>query len=149
MSLADVLERTADLLTSTLVPGTLKKVYPLPPQSSPQASVLPAAYPRAASGETNYSVSQRVITHTLEIVAMVARADAVSKLLPDAWTKATVLLEPMMAAFEGSMSLGAQQYFDARVVQYEIGPASYLDAQYMTLILTVSIKEKLAVTMSA
>jgi hypothetical protein len=144
MSLAELITLNGTLLETELVPTPLKKVYPIAPQSAPQASVLPAAYSRPGSGEVDYTPSQRIINHTIEVVVLVARTES----QPEDYSTAMPLLEPMVAVYESSMSFGTAYYYGARITGYEIGPVTYLDANYLGLILQLAIKEKRAVSMS-
>jgi hypothetical protein len=135
----------------TLVPATLKTVYPKPPQASPPDAALPAGFLRYMGSVVSYSASQRQTIYTIELIALVRR----SANLPDDYDAAIPLVDPMVQTWEQYTSLGAAQYFDARVTSVEVGPASFStasdtggDAQYVAVIATLQVKEKTAVSMS-
>lgn len=145
MSLADMLAKSAAALTTALVPGTLTTVYAKPPEAPPPAAQLPAALQRPLSGPVDYTPSQRIVTHTWELHVLVARTQE----LPLDYDAALPLLEPIIAVYEASMSLGTATYFDVRPTGYEIGPASYGEGNnYLAITLTVTGKEKTAVTLT-
>jgi len=144
MSLAELITLNGTVLEAALVPATLMKVYPIAPQSAPQASILPAAYSRPGSGEVDYTVSQRIINHSIEVVVLVARGEN----QPDAYAAVMPLLEPLIAVYEGNTTFGKSYYYGIQVTGYEIGPVTYLDANYLALILTVAAKEKRGVSLT-
>lgn len=150
MSLADAASRVAARV-GTLVPGTLTMVFAKPPDSAPDAASLPAAFMRPMSGVVSYTGSQRVVSHTIEIVVLVQR----TKDLPSDYNAAIPIIEPMFGLFEQYTTLGDVVYFDAKITGYEVGPAGFSsasdvagDAQYVAVVLTLTVKEKFGVSMS-
>lgn len=142
MSLADVISKSATRL-ETLVPATLTAVYEHPPQAPIPNGQLPAAFQRPDTGTVDYTGSQRVVVHSFHVIVLVARtAD-----LPQDYSAAMPLLEPILAVYEADTSLSTATYYDARVVDYDVGPVTYLDAHYVAIALTVQVKEKTAVSM--
>ena len=145
MSLTDMLFKSATVLGTALVPATLKKVYGNPPESAPPATMLPAAMQRPLSGPIDYTVSQRIVTHTWELIVLVARTVD----MPADYSAAMALLEPIIAVYEANIALGTAVYFDVRPTGYEIGPASFGEGNnYLALTITMTGKEKQAVTMT-
>jgi hypothetical protein len=137
---------------ATLVPTTLTSVYPSAPQAAPTDASLPAGFARATGApDVSYTASQRVIRWSFELVALVRR----SANLPDDYDAAIPLVEPLIELWEQYTGLGAAHYYDARVTNVEIGPASFNvasdtggDAQYVAVVATLTVKEKTAVSMS-
>jgi hypothetical protein len=143
MSLADVIAKSATRLES-LIPATLTAVYAKPPQAAIPDAVLPAVFQRPDTGTVDYTGSQRVVIHSFHVIALVARTQD----LPTDYSAAMPLLEPLIAVYEADTQLGTATYFDARVVDYDVGPVTYQDAHYVAIALTVQVKEKTAVPMS-
>ena len=143
MSLADVIAQSADRL-ETLVPAVLTKVYATPPQAAVSAGMLPAVFQRPDTGTVEYTASQRVVLHQFHVIGLVSRSEE----LPTDFSAAMPLLEPLLAVFEADTSFSTPTYYDAKVIDYDIGPVTYLGAFYLGLALTVQVKEKTAVSMS-
>ena len=143
MSLADVIAKSAARL-GTLVPGVLAKVYATPPQAAVSAGMLPAVFQRPDTGTVEYTASQRVVLHQFHVIGLVARSEE----LPTDFSAAMPLLEPLIGVYEADTSLGTATYYDARVIDYDIGPVTYLGANYLGIALTVQVKEKTAVAMA-
>ena len=143
MSLADVIAKSAARL-ETLKPADLTAVYATPPQAAPPAGQLPAVFQRPDTGTVEYTASQRVVLHQFHVIGLVARSEE----LPTDFSAAMPLLEPLIGVYEADTSLGTATYYDARVIDYDIGPVTYLGANYLGIALTVQVKEKTAVSMS-
>ena len=143
MSLQDVIAKSAVRLT-TLVPDTLIAVYEKPPQAPIPNGQLPAAFQRPDTGLVDYTASQRVVTHRFHVIALVARTEE----LPEDYSAAMPLLEPLLAVFEADTSFGTATYYDARVIDYDVGPVTWTDAHYVAIALTVEVKEKTPVSMA-
>jgi hypothetical protein len=143
MSLADVLTKSAARLV-TLTPATLTAVYPKPPQAAIPDAQLPAVFQRPMGGEVDYTPSQRIVLHRFDVIALVSRTDD----LPGDYDAATALLEGIIGVYESSTTLGVATYYDAQAHDYELGPATYGDAQYLALTVSVTVKEKTAVDLS-
>lgn len=143
MSLADVIAKSATRL-ETLVPSVLTSVYEHPPQAPIPNGKLPAVFQRPDTGLVEYGATLRVVTHRYHVIALVARTEE----LPTDYSAAMPLLEPLLAAFEADTSFGTATYYGAQVLDYDIGPVTYLDAHYVAIALTVEVKEKTAVAMS-
>lgn len=144
MSLTDAMDKGAARLEADLVPATVTAVYPKPPQAAVPDDQLPALFLRPVSGPVDYTASQRIVVHGFEVIALVARTDD----LPADYDAAMPLLEPVLAVFEANTSFGTATYYDAGISFYEIGPASFNDGEYLTLVMTASVKEKTAVSMA-
>lgn len=151
MTLSDAFAKTGALLTANLVPLSLTMVFPAPPQSPPKDSSLPACFIRPTGGPVSYSASQRQVIHNFDIVVLVARSDN----LPTDYTALMPLFEPFLDLFEQNTTLGTATYYDTKITNIEIGPAGFNtgsdtggDAQYVCLFLSMSVKEKKAVTMN-
>jgi hypothetical protein len=143
MSLADVITKSADRLR-TIVPSVLTSVYEHPPQAPVPNGKLPAVFQRPDTGTVDYGSDLRIMTHRYHVIGLVARTED----LPQDYSAAMPLLEPLIAVFEADTSFGTTTYYGAQVIDYDIGPVTYMDAHYVAIALTVEIKEKTPVSMA-
>ncbi len=147
MSLADAQERATAIIRSATSMGEFMQ---RPPEAPIPAAKLPSGFLRPGPFTVDGTPSQRIVRWTWQTIVLVAR----TKDLPADYAVAEPLIEPVIAAFEQHMSLDANpsngdpNYFDARITGGTIEPASYGDAQYISIIFDHSVKEKTAVSYS-